>query len=389
MIIKVEQTKSNLKNKFEIKVNNELKYLAGSPWMDMSVPLDIDKVRPCIITKTDETICYITSYNIIENIKNTVIPMKWVFTGEQKSIIYNIFDNENNICGKFYKLTNGFLNTKYVIEYGNYTLKSYDISVGKTRNILIYKDDLQIAEIIKPLSVSDNLDYYYIFLLDEYRNLETILSFFTIFFDYQIYSNSGQVVAHKEEVQIMHTYDKNNKFYDKNWISNHFSKEDVELINSQILQDRKNTTNSIKKQAKYIVAFVFILLLIGGIVAFVITGNTDNADEYKFGNDTIKSIEAVVEKTQVISLSTEVSNGVTTKTIRYKSDNVQKDLLKYIQYLRNEGGFSLTKDMDLNVIPSTVELAKTSSDTENLIIMTIDYNSFEYTITIQKKAKEL
>ncbi len=31
MIIKVEQIKSNLKNKFEIKVNNELKYLAGAP----------------------------------------------------------------------------------------------------------------------------------------------------------------------------------------------------------------------------------------------------------------------------------------------------------------------------------------------------------------------
>ena len=92
--------------------------------------------------------------------------MKWVFTGEQKSLIFNIFDNANNICGKFYKLKNGFLDTKYVIEYGNYTLKSYDISVGKTRNISIYKDDVQIAEILKPLSVFNNLDCYYLFLLE-------------------------------------------------------------------------------------------------------------------------------------------------------------------------------------------------------------------------------
>ena len=40
--------------------------------------------------------------------------------------------------------------------------------------------------------------------------------------------------------------------------------------------------------------------------------------------------------------------------------------------------------MDLSVIPSTVELGKNSNDTGNLIMMTIDYNSFGYTITIQK-----
>lgn len=273
MIIKVEQTKSNLKNKFKIKVNNELKYLAGTPWMNITMPLNVDNIKRCIITQTDESICYTTSYNIIENVSNTAIPMKWVFTGEQKSLIFNIFDSENNVSGKFYKLTNGLLDTKYVIEYGNYTLKSYDISIGKTRNILIYKDDFQIAEIVKPLNVSDNLDSYYIFLLDEYSELETIISFFTIFFDYQNYSNNGQVVAYKKEVKIKYTYDKNNKFYDKNWISNHFNKEDVALINSQILKDRTDTINSIKKHAKYIVSFVsfgwLILLIVFGIFYYI------------------------------------------------------------------------------------------------------------------------
>lgn len=266
MIIKVEQTKSNFKNKFEIKVNNELKYLAGAPWMDITVPLNIDRIRSCVITKTDESICCASSYNIAENVSNTAIPMKWAFTGEQKSRIFNIFDNENNICGKFYKLTNGFLDTKYVIEYGNYTLKSYDISVGRTRNISIYNEEGQIAEIMKPMQSSNNLDYYYVFLLDEYSDLEMILSFFTVFFDYQNYSNNGEAVAYKEEVSIRYTYDKNNKFYDKNWIANHFNKEEVDLINNQILEDRKNAMNSIKRHAKYIGLFTISVLLILFIV---------------------------------------------------------------------------------------------------------------------------
>ena len=269
MIIKIEQTKSNLKNKFEIKVNNELKYLAGTPWMDISAPLDIDNVRSCVLTDTDESICYATSYNIIENISNTAIPMKWAFTGEQKSSIFNVKDNKNNACAKFYKLTNGILDTKYVIEYENYTLKSYDISVGRTRNIPIYDEDKQIAEIIKPLSVSNNQDYYYMFLLDEYSNLEAILSFFVIFFDYQNYSNSSEAVANKNEVQIRYTFDKNNKYYDKNWIVNHFNKNDIDSINNQILEDRKNAMSGIKKQLKFILKFgITVLLLL--MVVFII-----------------------------------------------------------------------------------------------------------------------
>ena len=133
-----------------------------------------------------------------------------------------------------------------------------------------------------------------------------------------------------------------------------------------------------------IVLIIFVLGLIGGIIAFMATGNIANAEEYKLGSDIIKSVKTIVEKRQVVSTSTETSNGITTKKIEYKSDKVQDDLLKYTQYLRNEGGFTLTKDMDLSVIPSTVELGKNSSDSGKLIMMTIDYNSFGYTITIQK-----
>lgn len=142
--------------------------------------------------------------------------------------------------------------------------------------------------------------------------------------------------------------------------------------------------NKTLKIVLIIIACIFVFGLLGGIIAFVATGNNANADEYKLGNDTIKSIKAVVEERQVTSVSAEMSNGITTKKIEYTSNTVQNDLLKYTQYLRNEAGFSLTKDMDLSVTPSTVELAKTSNDSGKLIMMTIDYNSFGYTIIIQK-----
>lgn len=272
MIIKIEQTKSNLKNNFEIKVNNELKYLAGTPWLNIKLPLNMENAIRSVITKTDESLCYATYYNIKENISNKIMPLKWLLKGEQKSLKYDIIDNRNNICGKFYKLINGIIDTKYVIEYENDILKCYDISVGKTRNIFIHKDGIQIAEIIKLLNVSENLDQYYIFLLDEYSYLETIISFFTIYFDNQNYSNKGEIVGHKTEVQVEYTYDKNSKLYDKNWLENHFNKQDIELINKEILEGRKKNMHKIKKQAKYIIIFNIIVWLIVLIVALFASG---------------------------------------------------------------------------------------------------------------------
>ena len=147
-------------------------------------------------------------------------------------------------------------------------MKSYDVSVGKTRNLLIYNENRQIAEIVKPLSVSNYKDEYNLFLLDEYSDLDIILSFFTIVFDYQNYGNNGRTGS-QESVQIKYTYSKNNKFYDKNWITNHFPKEEVDSIYSQMLENRKNTTNSIKKQGKYILLTVgliwLVLLIVFGI----------------------------------------------------------------------------------------------------------------------------
>ena len=77
-----------------------------------------------------------------------------------------------------------------------------------------------------------------------------------------------------------------------------------------------------------IVLIIFVLGLIGGIIAFMATGNIANAEEYKLGSDIIKSVKTIVGKRQVVSTSTETSNGITTKKIEYKSDKVQDDLLK-------------------------------------------------------------
>lgn len=266
MIINVQQTQANLKNKFEILVNHELKYFAGTPWMNLQVPFHAERMRQCVMTKTDESIYYTTSYDLMKNISSTAIPMKWVVTGEQKSLIFDILDEAGQSCAKFYKLTQGLWDSKYVITYADHHLKCYDVSVGSTRHIVIYENDIQVAEIVKPLTVVDNLDVYYVFLLDTHCDLESILAFFTVFFDHLHYANQGQVVAKKKEIQFRYSFDKNRKFYDQTWIANHFATKELE----QMKQQMATFQNHMNIQPKHIILFIvlvwFVLLVIIGSI---------------------------------------------------------------------------------------------------------------------------
>jgi len=275
MIIKVKQTKATIKNKFEIEINNELKYLAGSPWMDIDLPFGLENVRSDVITDTDGNIRFLTSYDIARNITESLIPMKWLVTGEQKKGIYWICDGENNICGRFYKAKNDVFDAKFVIEYGVYSLKCYDVAAGKTRNIMIYNEGTQIAEMVKPLSSVNNLDEYYIFLLDEYSELAPVISFFAVYFDRKYYANSGEIAVKKKRVSVEYTFDKNNSYYDKKWIANNFDAEAVEAIYSDMKKKRDSNSKSIKKGAKILgltIGLAWLIILAGTALYYYLNG---------------------------------------------------------------------------------------------------------------------
>lgn len=141
---------------------------------------------------------------------------------------------------------------------------------------------------------------------------------------------------------------------------------------------------------KIVLIVLGCVIALAAIICFTIYffissfSNLSDVEEYTFGDDTISSIKSVVEKRKVTSVYTGIKNGITTKTVEYKSDSVQDDLIKYVEYLRTDAGFSLIKEMDLSVVPSTVQLAKESVDEGQVIIIIIDYTLNGYTIKLTK-----
>ena len=213
MIIKIKRNGTDFNSNFEIIENNQLRYLAATPGINHNY-------KNCIMFNLDKNLCYMTSHN------NTFFKL---FAKNKKIRDYDVIDNSNNTCGSFYKLKKGFLNSNFVIEYDNSLLNCYDVSIGKARTVSIYKNDFQIGEIIRPLRKTPISEKYFVFLLDDYNSLEKIISFFTIYFDYEGYHDTDVM-----EPTVEYTYSKNNKFYNKNWIAANFSSEEVDLIYNNI-----------------------------------------------------------------------------------------------------------------------------------------------------------
>jgi len=269
MIIKINQIKAGTQNEFEIKINNETKYLASTPWSLINIHFDFDKKRKLNLTDINGSVIFTTTYGLPENILNDAMPYKWVFGVDQKNHIYTIKDKNSKIVSTFYSASSGPLDKRYMIKYKNTNFIIYRKSVGQKRHLLIYKDDTQIADIIKPLITIDNKDNYYIFLLDEYEKFKEILVFFTIYFDYMEYSHSGEIKK-GAEMRWAYTWDKNNKRYDKFWLSNNFKKEDLEFFEQEISTMKKEFSRILKKTLKFLAWFFGILILLLGIYSIIV-----------------------------------------------------------------------------------------------------------------------
>ncbi len=138
------------------------------------------------------------------------------------------------------------------------------------------------------------------------------------------------------------------------------------------------------KTAIIVIVSIVAVCLIVGLIANFAVGKAGKDTEYKLGDDVVSSVTAIVGERKAVSVGKSIENGVSEKHVEYTSDTVQEDMIAYTQYLRNEGGFTLTEDMDLSKVPAVVQMAKASVDEGKILVMTIEYNLNGYTVTLQK-----
>ncbi len=275
MKIKVNQTAAGRHSQYEVLVNDQPKYTVGDTETNIVVPVRVfgESGADVGFGDSNRMVEAAASYSfcMVENNADPETGEAKFFGVKQKGSKGSVYDSKGGKIARFHRVKDEALKANFVIEYDGYSYDCYDKSSGKVRNISVYKNDVQIAAIVKPLHTVDNLDEYYIFLLDEYSGLESIIALFTLFYDLRYYSNRNEKTK-GQKVYVEYTFDKNERRYNKNWIADNFGRETAEAMEEEMLQKRAVAKKGIKKRA----AIIGLSILLGWIILFIVLGIINN-----------------------------------------------------------------------------------------------------------------
>lgn len=211
MIINLNQTKANFNKIIEVE---EQGFLTSTITMSA-----ISKFSSTTMSSNRELL-YSTHFQILNEIKNS-IPFKWLWSDKVTEACL-VRDRTENIVGAMQNTTKEFLLGFYEVKFKGESVKIYEVTKKHYVHLLIFFEDRQIAQIEKSLKRRNNLDQYILFLLDEFARFKDILILFVGYFDNWNYSDIGEVVIKKREVEWEWSYSKANSKYDKNWIQANF-----------------------------------------------------------------------------------------------------------------------------------------------------------------------
>lgn len=280
MKIEVKQVKSSGGNEFEVRYNDQLQYRAVLPFVSINDPFNLEKVREIKIFDISGNQVYKTDYGYIENFKEEFIPLKYLVTGSQKFNQLLFISNDKTI--KVYYESKELFNSRYVIEIGDKKYLCYSIEDGYIRHFPIYDGDIQVGEALKSNVVVDAKDEYVCYLKDGYESLSDGIVSLLLYLDRGSYSSS-YIVNKSYTLEKKFSYNKTNKFYDKEWVKNNFGDEyyrkvdnDVVLVKEKLkhpMKTWKEQQNSMSQTEKSMMNILIILpiiiIIIVGIIILV------------------------------------------------------------------------------------------------------------------------
>lgn len=273
MLVTIRQTKSRGQNLFQVEEQGQLLFQAQTPWADLRLPLEAEKMRRLTFSDAQGQPLYHTSYQLLDNALRSLTKYKFLLGTSAKVEEYQVLDETSQQQGSFYTRIDGLLTSQLTICYGEEQYDCYPRFIGKIYVVSIFQEGRQIAQITKPLDTWDLLDIYYLHLLEGYRHLLPILSFFTIYLDAVSFTQPGRAAKYSMEKRRAYSFNKNNDKYDPHWIAQAFGPEAQEELDRLLREHpEKNPQNAagFKRSWKWaaIIAGSLLLLSAGAIWAF-------------------------------------------------------------------------------------------------------------------------
>jgi uncharacterized protein YxjI len=184
MILKVQQTKHDLKNAYQITSGGKLLYSACASNLHKLGDLTIyDKNGQCLCTLSRTV-----------KMQELLIPdLLTVFPIEKTKDFYQL---EGALSGTFYHRIKGLSVSEYHIQTDISSLVIHPLYHGSRELFLVFTaDEEQIALIERHTTVVNQKDAYTLYLTERYEHTALLLSAWILLYDHQNYGDQREVSA--------------------------------------------------------------------------------------------------------------------------------------------------------------------------------------------------
>lgn len=215
MIIEIEQTASNITQRFEVFCNGDLSFTGALG--------NASKFQSIRMRNNHNDVVILGKY-VFSNWSN-YIPFKHLLGWESITRIMRCRKNEQD-WGRFIFSRHALLKSFYVITGSDCVgaLHAYPITRGSFEYISIYLDGEQVALVERYLTVVNHKNRYKIYLLDDYARLGDLLSFFVLYYDNWNNSHRFHMSSGTTTIKAW-TFSRYEMKYEQTWREEHFPDE--------------------------------------------------------------------------------------------------------------------------------------------------------------------
>lgn len=230
IMINIKQTKQNFGIEFQCKAGENLLYLAKDSFLLENGSCELFGANGEKIYRYEASIL-----NIVGEL--TKAPRLPAGTGV-------IYDEQRQAKWAFTR--HGVSKDQYYgMTYDNIEYSFYTYYAGKAAMILVYRGDVQIAQVIKSTITSEYLDQYCMYLSGEYESLQSILCFAVILYDKFEFGNQREAfIGGKTDVSFGWTVSGiGKKYYNPNFMKQNFP----EVGDLEVELSAGNVANALKE----------------------------------------------------------------------------------------------------------------------------------------------
>ena len=276
MFATIRQTRADERNLFQVESEESgILYRAETPWSGLNLPFDAENLRKLVFTDDGGKEMFHTEYDIVRNTVNSLLKYRYLAGKSVRLSEYRVTGSDGAELGAFYTRIDGALTSQMVISFGGRLYDCYHYALGRIYVISIFDRGRQIAQITKPLDTWNQLDVYYLHLIDSCRDMLPVLSFFTVWVDAARFDGAGRFARYSYQKSRVRTFNRNNDKYDPDWIAKIFGNEAAEqldfLLETHPEKDSPGARipeKAARRLKMIIAAVIFAVLLTAAVLLF-------------------------------------------------------------------------------------------------------------------------